>query len=190
MTDELHSLIVSTGPGRVERSTTTLLESLVARLTTLTVVSGADAVGSLMAGFAALGREASQTAEGARIWEALSAGRTATNIAMLWSRLGIDAAVSRMPPTPVLSDLRNDVALLVAPDLAAGLDQVEARASDASIGPVRSPEPVNPIEVLVGLWAFGGELSGAVEILASPTMPERVAEHTATPDPAGGPVLR
>ena len=74
----------SEGPGR---TTATLVASLTARVAALRVISGADAIGSLTAGFAALGREVSRTAEGMRLRRGLEAGRAGNNGNALWSAL-------------------------------------------------------------------------------------------------------
>ena len=50
-------------PGEQGRTSVSLLGSLAARLATLIATSGSDAVGSITAGYAALGRAAALTAE-------------------------------------------------------------------------------------------------------------------------------
>jgi len=103
-------------PGEAGRTTATLLASLAARLGALYLVSGADAVGSLAAGFAALGRRVGATAEGARLRAALEQGRVGANGDILWTTLGIETWVSSLPPSPVLDQLRNDIALVIVDD--------------------------------------------------------------------------
>ena len=104
-------------PPDESRSTATLVASLGARISMLTMISGASAVGSLMSGFAALGRAVSRTAEGARLRRALEAGRAGHNLSALWKAMRIDAWASGVAPTPVIDHLRNDLALLLAGDL-------------------------------------------------------------------------
>jgi hypothetical protein len=191
---------VSAGPQRVRlvdrpdepgRTTATLVASLAARLGTLHLVSGADAVGSLVAGFCALGREVSRTAEGARVRRALESGRVGANGAEIWSALLIERWVSSVPPSPVLDQLRNDAALLLADDLVETLELM----------PIPS-EPAGPAaegldewtfgDLGVGLWAFSRELVATVEALAEPTLPPPGEVHRGpSPDePPAGELLR
>jgi hypothetical protein len=156
--------------GESGRTTATLLASLAARLGTLYLVSGADAVGSLAAGFAALGRAVSQTAEGARLRRALETGRPGANGDMLWSTLRIATWVSSLPPSPVLDQLRNDVALLLADDLDQALELMPIPAEPAGTR-AQPPEESAFVDLVLGLWAFARELTAAVEELAAPTLP-------------------
>jgi hypothetical protein len=158
-------------PGESGRTTATLLASLSARLGALFLVSGADAVGSLAAGFAALGREVSGTAEGARLRRALERGRPGANGDALWSALRIGDWVSSLPPTPVLGQLRNDVALLLADDLAETLELMPIPGEPAG-EKAEAPADSSFVELTLGLWAFARELVAAVETLAAPTLPQ------------------
>lgn len=108
--------------GRSGRTTATLLSSLATRLASLHFVTGADAVGSITAGFAALGRRVAATAEGAALLSAIEKGRAGANGERIWSALSIGTWASGLPPSPVLDQLRNDVALLLAHDLDTNLD--------------------------------------------------------------------
>ncbi len=155
------------GPGR---TTATLVASLAARLTALHLVSGADAVGSLTAGFAALGREVSRTAEGARMRKAIEAGRAGTNGNALWSTLRIGEWASGIAASPLLDHLRNDLALLLADDLEATLELLPIPSQIAGIQPTQDTEPATFLDCVMGLWAFSIELVRSVEALAAPTL--------------------
>ncbi|MDQ4025967.1 MAG: hypothetical protein M3217_10860, partial [Actinomycetota bacterium] len=87
MTQSAEQVALVDAPESAGRTTATLLGSLTARLAALHLISGADALGSLVAGYAALGREVARTAEGARMKRALESGRAGRNGELLWSRL-------------------------------------------------------------------------------------------------------
>jgi hypothetical protein len=173
------------------RVTSTLVASLGARLAALHLVSGADAVGSLMAGYCALGREVSQTAEGARLRRALEGGRPGTNGDLVWARLRIGDWVSSLPASPVLDQLRNDVALLLAEDVAEALDALPfptELAGDAGPGDERAVF----LDLVLGLYAFSLDLVRAIEALAEPTL-EAPGSFAVGAEPApevGGSLLR
>jgi hypothetical protein len=170
--------------GDVPRTTRSLVDSFVARLSALGQVTGGEAIGSELAGFAALGREVSHTAEGERMRAALAAGRAGGNAEELWRALRIDEWLSRMPPTPVLDHVRNDVALLLADDLG----EVLASPFDAtgvSSAALPEPQPVHPVDVLLGLWAYGRELQRAVDTIAGDVTPAVVTP----PDDDSAPTL-
>jgi hypothetical protein len=172
------------------RTTATLLASLVVRVRTLTLLSGSQAVGSLVAGTAALGREVSAGTEGARIRSALERTRAGVNAEALWSALRLGDLASILPPTPVLEDLRNDVALLVAPDLEQAVVGLDEGSLGAGIGLVREPQPVDVLDFLVGLWALSRFLTDAVELLAEPAAEALAAEPSEAVRPDDGPLLR
>jgi hypothetical protein len=155
------------GPGR---TTATLVASLTARLATLHMVSGADAVGSLTAGFVALGREVSQSAEGARVRKAIERGRASANGNALWSALRISEWVSGLPASPVLQHLRNDLALLLADDLQDTLEVLPIPSQPAGAQVPESSESATFLDCVVGMWAFSMELVRSVEALAGPTL--------------------
>ena len=157
-------------PGEPGRTTATLVASLAARLGTLYLVSGADAVGSLAAGFCALGREVSRTAEGSRLRRALESGRVGANGDAIWTTLLIGRWLSATPPSPVLDQLRNDVALLLADDLAETLEllPIPGEAAGERAAPL---EDWTFSDLVLGLWAFSREVVAAVEALAAPTLP-------------------
>ncbi|HEY6292712.1 MAG TPA: hypothetical protein VI455_14275 [Terriglobia bacterium] len=155
------------GPGR---TTATLVASLAARLATLHAVSGADAVGSLTAGFAALGREVSRSAEGARMRKAIQAGRGGPNGEALWTALRISDWASGMPPSPVLQHLRNDLALLLSDDLEQTLQFLPIPSQMAGAETAPEAAPVTFLDCVMGLWAFSTELVRSVEALAGPTL--------------------
>jgi len=178
--------------GESGRTTASLLASLTARLATLYLVSGADAIGSLVAGYAALGREVARTAEGARLREALESGRAGTNGRALWDALRIREWASSLPPTPILDQWRNDVSLLLADDLEEMLGILPIPAETAGGRGAVPPEDAELTDALLGVWAFAVEAQRVIEALAAPTLPEeglvRAGEHA----PAGqeGSLLR
>lgn len=149
------------------RTTATLVASLAARLGVLHLMSGADAVGAMTAGFAALGRRASQTAEGARLRAALERGRAGTNGDALWKSLHIEEWISSMPPSPVMEQLRNDVALLLVDDLEETLQLMPIPGQTVGAAGAKEPEPATFIDCLLGLWAYSSEVLRSVEALAS-----------------------
>lgn len=170
------------------RTTGALLGSLVARLQTLQLISGAQTIGSLVAGLARLGQDAARTAEGARVREALESTRIAANGATLWSTLGMDAAWSRFPPSPVLEDMRNDLALLLAVDLEPVIAEVDVIDPAIHVGPLREAAPIECLDLIVGMWAYSSEIVAVVEAL---TATAAVPEVRAPPvDGSDGPVLR
>lgn len=177
-------------PERSGRTTATLLASLAGRLGVLHSVSGADAVGSLAAGFAALGREVAATAEGRALREALDRGRAGANGDRLWSSLAIDRWTSALPPSPVLDHLRNDLALLLVDDLDATLELPPLPAEPTG-GDAPAPQPTAALDLVLGLWAFAREVVAGVEAIAGPTLqpPGRVDAGAPVP-PIEGPLLR
>lgn len=179
-------------PQEAGRSTATLLASLMARLATLHLISGADAVGSLTAGMSRLGREVAATAAGAQLRQALESGRAGTNGPALWSALRIDEWASSLPPSPVLDQLRNDLALLLADDLQPTLELLPIPAEPSEGGNAPEPTPSTFVDFTLGLWAFSVEVVRAVESMAAPTMGSVspvVAGAQPPPEP-GGELLR
>ena len=170
-------------PNGPDRTTATLLASLEARLLTLYVISGADAIGSLVAGFAALGREVSRTAKGARLRKAIEAGRPGVNGDTLWTKLRIADWASNMPPSPVLDQLRNDLALLLADDLEATLELRPMPNQMAGVSGSPPIEPVTFVDCVLGLWAFSTELTRVVEALAAPTLESSAVANEVVTDP-------
>jgi hypothetical protein len=173
------------------RTTATLVASLAARLGVLHLVSGADAVGSLAAGFAALGRAVSESADGARLRRALERGEAGANGDALWSALRIGSWVSSTPPTPVLDQLRNDVALLLADDLRETLELMPIPSEPAGERAV-APTESTFADLVLGLWWFSRELAAAVETLAEPTLAAAGSLESGPPPDAGpeGELLR
>ena len=174
------------------RTTASLVASLSARLATLHFITGATAIGSLTAGFAALGREVAGTAEGARLREAIERGRAGANGDLLWSTLIIGPWASGHAPSPILDQLRNDVALLLADDLAEVLAQPPMPNPAAGAqGTARADAEAQPVEFadyLLGMWAYAREVVRSVEALAAPTQASRVdvaATDTTTNDEPG-----
>jgi hypothetical protein len=148
------------------RTTASLLASLASRMATLHFISGADAVSSLTSGFAALGREISKTSEGARLRQALSASQVGSNGQAIWSALRIGDGASTAVPSPVLEQLRNDVALLVADDLESVIALMPI-PTEAPSGALPEPQQtVTFMDFMVGYYAFSKEVVAAVEAVA------------------------
>ena len=183
--DRPHVELDDAGDGRTAAA---LLGSLIARLQTLQLVSGAQTLGSLVAGLARLGQEAARTAEGARVREALQSTRIAANGTVLWSTLGMDDAWSRFPPSPVLEDMRNDLALLLAVDLEPVIAEVDMIDPAIHVGPLREPARIECLDLIVGMWAYASEIVAVVDALtATAAVPEVRAPP---PGDRDGPVLR
>jgi hypothetical protein len=178
-------------PEEAGRTTATLLASLAARLGTLFLVSGADAVGSLVAGYCALGREVGMTAEGARLRRAIDSGRAGANGESIWRTLNLDRWISAVPPSPVLDQFRNDLALLLAEDLVETLELMPIPGEAAGD---RAPAMADWdfSDLVLGLWAFSSELVAAVEALAEPTLPRPgdVQVGVTEDEPPAGELLR
>jgi hypothetical protein len=156
-------------PESAGRDTSNLVGSLAARLAALHLISGADAVGSLLAGYCALGREVSRTGDGLRLRRALAEGRCGTTGDLIWLRMRIGDWVSSLPASPVLDQLRNDIALLLADDVSEALDSLPyppELTKDAGPDGVRDAF----VDFLVGFYAFSQEVVTAVDALAAPTL--------------------
>ncbi len=177
---------------RSGRTTATLLASLTARLATLSLISGADAVGALVSGYAALGREVARTADGQRLHAALRAGRPGANGDMLWASLLIDRWSSSLPPSPVLDHLRNDLALLLVDDLEATMELPPLPAEQVGPGGGPVAERATAVDFIVGFWAVSKEVVAGVEALAAPTLPPPGQVQAAPPSapPLDSPMLR
>jgi len=173
------------------RSTATLVASLAARISMLTMISGASAIGSLMSGFAALGREVTRTAEGARLRRALETGRAGQNVAALWRALRIDSWATGAAPSPVLDHLRNDLALLLAGDLDETLALLPIPGSTSRAVP-DDENAANGVDCMIGMWFYSREMMRGIEALAEGTLEPagavvRPDGHRAEP---AGPLLR
>ncbi len=177
-------------PDSSGRTTATLLASLAGRLAALHSVSGADAIGALTAGYAALGRKVAETAEGHRMFEAICSGRAGSNGDRLWDALLIGRWASSLPPSPVLDQLRNDLALLLADDLDAALE-LPPMPPEISGDGGPDPEPATPAHYLVGMWAFAREVVTVIEALAAATCPPsgRIVQGAPGEPPVRGPLL-
>jgi hypothetical protein len=172
------------------RTTSTLVAALASRLATLHFVSGADAIASLTSGFAALGAEVSKTAAGAKLRHALSASRVASNGEAIWGALQIGENASSATPTPVLEQLRNDVALLLADDLENVIDLLPIPPGVSTAPLSRPPETVTFMDFIIGYWTFSKEMVAALEFLAQlGSSPHVEAAATANPTLSGS-ILR
>jgi len=168
-----------------ERTTAALVGALAARLAALRTMTGADAFGALIAGYAAVGRQVATTAEGARLRAALAGGRAATNGAAVWTALGIDELAQR-PPSPVLDDLRNDLALLLADDLGEELE----RPARPRGGPKDDVGKVDVVDYLVGMWVCSTETARTIELIAALTPPRSPVTEAQPLEGEGGHLLR
>ena len=74
-----------------------------------------------------------------------------------------------MTASPVLDQLRNDVALLLADDLEVALDLVPIPGELRGLRE-DDREPATFVDFMVGLWAFSRELVSTVDELAAPTL--------------------
>jgi len=178
----------SEGP---QRTTATLVASLAARLASLYFVSGADVIGSLTAGFCTLGREAARTVEGARIREAIEKGMAGSNGNALWDAMRIGEWVSTMPPSPILDQLRNDLALLLSDDLKATLQFMPIPSHRTGLETAPPQERGSFIDCVLGMWAFSRELLRAVDqIVGAGIDTSPLRESAPPPQTPEGPVLR
>lgn len=175
-------------PERAGRTTATLLASLSARIGTLHVVTGATALGSLAAGFAALGREAAKTAEGQRLRQAIEASRAGTNGESIWTALRFDEWLASTAATPILDQLRNDLALLLAPDLEETLALMPMPGETGFDQP--DDAPPNFPDLVLGLYVFAQELTAAVHAVAAPADLGGSVEPPPVPREEPSPLLR
>jgi hypothetical protein len=176
----------------VSRRTTTLLVSLLTRAATLSAVTGAQAFLSMIAGLASLGRATSETVDGHRLRERLAQGRVRENLELLFAKFGLGAMVAGSPPTPLLEDFLNDLALLLAPDVGDVVDAaLVGAAGGAGVGLLVAGQPVDPVDVVVGLWAFSREVAASIEALQG--ISDRPLSRLTEPvevDPSGRRLLR
>jgi len=174
------------------RTTASLLAALVSRLGVLHFVSGADAVASLVSGFAALGREVSMTSEGTALRQALSASLVAANGESVWTALRIGEGASTAIPSPVLEQLRNDVALLLAEDLDAVISMMPI-PPEAPSGELPEPQQtVTFMDFMVGYYAFSREVVAAVDAMTQLGQPlkREVVLGAESVAPLNGSILR
>ena len=120
--------------------------------------------------------------------EAVLATRIASNGDALWARLGMHAAWSAFSPTPVLEDVRNDLALLLADDLSSALADIDSVDPAERIGPLRVPEPIECVDVIIGMWAYSREIVAAVDLISAHGASTEIRPPSFN-DPTG-PVLR
>lgn len=182
-------------PAELGRRTSTQMVSVLTRASTLGVISGAQALASMIAGLAALGREASTTIVGERRRAALEHGRVRDNLELLFSRFGLGALASISPPTPILEDFFNDLALLLAPDTnqvvdAAALGALEGLGVGLLLPPA-SAAPFEPLDFLLGLWTYSAEVAAAFDALSDDVPTDDVGVTVAADDePGPGRLLR
>ncbi|WP_298918695.1 hypothetical protein [uncultured Roseobacter sp.] len=175
-------------PEDAGRTTASLFASLASRLITLHYTSGVSVIGSTLAGLAEAGREISKTAEGARIRRALEASAIKENGDLLWNALRVTGWTEGMPAAPVLDHIRNDLALLLADDLAETIENVPAPLENKVRQSGNVPANINFIDTLMGLWIHSREIVQSVEAMA------RLAPDIDAVEPGdavhSGPILR
>jgi hypothetical protein len=104
----------------------------------------------------------------------------------------MNAWLAGMPASPVLDQLRNDVALLLASDLADVLTVLPIPSTNSPGRIEDEKEPYTFLDCVLGLWAFSSELVRSVEALAAATASKQgefVSSNGASAD-ANGPLLR
>jgi hypothetical protein len=153
--------------GEADRTTAALVSSLATRLIILHYTSGVSVVGSLLAGLTQAGQEAARTAEGARLRRALAASPAAQNGEAIWRALRIGDMAAGLPATPVVEHVRNDLALLLAPDLDKALGETPTPAALSSRATGGPPGDANFIDCLLGLWIHAREITRSIEALAT-----------------------
>jgi hypothetical protein len=157
-------------------------------------ITGVDAIGAIACGFAALGRDVSRTAHGSRLRRGIEAGRAGINGNALWKTLRFDDWLSTMSPAPVLDELRNNLALLLAGDLEQAMETIASavRPSPQKRMLEKEADQATFEDFLLGLWAFSMEVVGAIEAMAGPTTPAEgtVISSSASHPHTNGPVLR
>jgi len=96
-----------------------------------------------------------------------------------------------MPPSPVLQQMRNDIALLLAPDIEEILQLLPIPSQSVGVKNAPPIEPATFVDFVLGLWAFSSELVIAVEKLAAPTFARDDLTAAASSDsPSNSSILR
>ena len=156
-----------TGPGR---STASLIGSLQSRLAAVHLCSGADVIASITSGMAKLGRETSATADGARLRKALAATRAGANGNSVWTKMRLSQWMSGIYPTPVLDQLRNDLALLLADDVEETLTALPIPGEMVGFEAMNDLPDVEFLDVVLGMWSFSRELVASIETVAASSL--------------------
>jgi hypothetical protein len=183
-------------PGESGRTTVSLLSSLAARLAALALASGSDVAGAVTAGYAAVGRAAADTAEGALMRRAIESSRAGSNGEAIWHRLRMGEWAGSLPPVALLQHFQNDVALLAAEDLDRALELPLAPAEPYGAADAPRPEPAEFADYLLGMWVFGRSVARAVEQLVQVEPDQPVPSGglfepgRGAPDSSTGPLLR
>jgi hypothetical protein len=95
-----------------------------------------------------------------------------------------------VPAAPLTDQLRNDLALLLAPNLPETLQLLPIPGEPAA-GTAASDEPVAEfMDCLLGMWAFSRELVRATEALAGPIDDSAVISNEPRDPPPPGEILR
>jgi hypothetical protein len=177
--------------GEADRTTASLVSSLASRLIILHYTSGVSVIGSMLAGLTLAGREVARTAEGARLKARLEASPAARNGEAIWAALRVKDMAAGLPATPILDHVRNDFALLLAPDLAETLvapptpPAMGGRSAEGTLG------EASFIDCMLGLWAQAREITRSIDALAAQASkePPVFSEGPASGD-AGATLLR
>ena len=86
---------------------------------------------------------------------------------LLWRVLHIGEGASSAIPSPVLDQLRNDVALLLAEDLKQVLGLTPIPAESPPTGALPPPQQnATFLDFIVGYWAFSKEVVASIDALA------------------------
>lgn len=176
--------------GEADRTTASLVSSLATRLIILHYTSGVSVIGSMLAGLSLAGREVARTAEGARLRKALAASPAARNGEAIWAALRIGDIAAGLPATPILDHVRNDLALLLAEDLAETLAEPPTPPAMGSRGANGSAGEASFLDCMLGIWAHARELNRSIESLAGLAAPSPVFEGGAVAGDAGPNLLR
>ena len=176
--------------GEADRTTASLVSSLATRLIILHYTSGVSVIGSMLAGLTLAGREVARTAEGARLRKALAASPAARNGEAIWAALRIGDIAAGLPATPILDHVRNDLALLLAEDLAETLAEPPTPPALGNRGTTGAMGEVSFLDCMLGIWAHARELNRSIESLAGLAGPLPVFEGGATAGDTGPTLLR
>ena len=165
MSNSCHVRLID-APDEAGRTTATLFSSLATRLVTLHYTSGIGVVGSTLVGLAQIGREISQTAEGAKLRSAIEKSAACKNGITLWKALRLPEWTNGMPASPVLDHVRNDLALLLCDDLDKAIANVPVPQETSVKSSEEAPVDLNFVDTMMGLWVYSREVVRSIEVLA------------------------
>ena len=105
--------------------------------------------------------------------QALETGRAGPNGEVIWDALRIGDWASSHPPAPVLDQLRNDVALLLAEDVDETIELLPIPPEMAGAAGTQDVPRAEFLDFAVGYWAF------SVEVVRRVRCPHRADARTA-----------